>query len=108
MSRHSQLVVCTLDPLGVVGAFKPPDDEVAAGHVLKMVHKDAVDQCSTNGPNHGHRLGRKFLRHGDSEARRHLCQEPDERGSTLLGHTLLGQVLRASDTARAKLARIAK
>src|SRR5262245_8212522 len=90
----SPLVVRTPDQCRVIYAFEPSTDEVAACQVLKMINENAVDQRPTYGAYHGHRLGGEFFGYSDSEARRHLGDESDERRSALLSHALSSQVLR--------------
>src|SRR6266480_4176713 len=69
--------------------FEAFHDEVAAGHVLKVVHKEYVDDGTAGGTNYRNGFRRHLLGHNDAEAsgdrgdQAHDCRRGAFYGATL-------------------------
>src|SRR5262245_34490847 len=77
-----------------VGPLEPTDDEVAAGHVLKVLDERVIHGGASQRADHRDSLRRRFLRHYHAEARRDLRDEANEDRATFLDDTALGDEAR--------------
>ena len=56
------------DEFFAVLSFESSDNKVTAGHILKMIDKDRIDQGASGGTDKRDRLGGHFFRYNHPEA----------------------------------------